>query len=81
MRLKEDDYKKAIFGVSYSIYNDETPDPKDVDILFHAVNKQFGKKVLSSGNQTYKKYKCPSCNEAVNRQDRYCNHCGQKLDW
>lgn len=27
------------------------------------------------------KYCCPNCNEEIMRQDKYCNHCGQAIDW
>ena len=79
-RLTELDYKKAMFGVSHSIYNDEAPDTKDIDILFHATKKQVAKKVLIMDG-TYKKYRCRGCGGAIKPRPQYCPHCGQKLEW
>ena len=29
----------------------------------------------------YAQYKCPNCNEGTSKEYKYCNECGQALDW
>lgn len=79
MKIKEEDYKKAIFSISSKIYDEEIPATKDIDILVHATNKQIGKKVAIS--EKYNSYRCPCCDNNVGRSNHYCSQCGQKLDW
>ena len=45
MRIKEEDYQKAIHSIVMKIYGDEIPAIKDIDILIHAAEKQIGKKL------------------------------------
>lgn len=32
-------------------------------------------------NSKTKAYSCPACIMSVSKGDRYCRHCGKKLDW
>ena len=79
MRIKEEDYKKAVFSISSKIYNEEIPATEDIDILVHATKKQIGKRVVL--NNEYNSYRCPCCNIIIYRSNQYCSQCGQKLDW
>ena len=79
MRIKEEDYKKAILSISSKIYDEEIPATKDIDILIYATKKQIAKKIAVS--EKYNSYRCPCCNDNVNRSAHYCSQCGQKLDW
>lgn len=79
MKIKEGDYRKAIFSISSKIYDEEIPATNDIDILVYAANKQIGKKVAVS--EKYNSYRCPCCNGNATRSMHYCGQCGQKLDW
>ena len=79
MRVKEDDYRKAILSVSAKIYDGEIPATGDMDILVWATKKQIGRKVVIS--EKYNSDRCPRCNYVVYRSNHYCSECGQKLDW
>ena len=79
MRIKEEDYQKAIFSISSKIYDEVIPASKDIDILVHATKKQIGKKVAISDK--YNSYRCPCCNGNVGCSNHYCGQCGQKLSW
>ena len=79
MRIKEEDYKKAVCLISSKIYNEEIQPTNDIDILVYATKKQIGKKVVISDR--YNNYRCPCCNGNVFRSAHYCSQCGQKLDW
>lgn len=46
-----------------------------------ALNKQIAKKPIFDDEQSFiRRYHCPECKCVVDAQ-RYCHHCGQKLDW
>jgi len=79
MRIKEDDYKKAVLSISEKVYENEIPATKDIDILVYAANKQIGKKVKLS--EKFNSNRCPCCDKVVFRSEHYCSQCGQKLDW
>lgn len=79
MRLKEDDYKKAILSVSAKIYDEKIPATGDMDILVYAAKKQIGKRVAVSSK--FNSYRCPICDIIVTRSQHYCSQCGQKIDW
>ena len=36
---------------------------------------------LNYGGFKIGNYKCPSCDEIINKKNTCCSHCGQKLDW
>lgn len=53
--------------------------PIFVDVRF----RHHGKNV-SDGQSLDKCYKCPNCNTHIFHvwdSEKYCDHCGQKLDW
>ena len=79
MRIKEEDYKKAIFSISSKIYDEKIPATEDMDILVYATKKQIGKRVV--WNNKYNNYRCPCCNGQIHRSNHYCSQCGQKLNW
>lgn len=46
-----------------------------------ALNKQIAKKPIFDDEQSFiRRYHCPECKCVVDAQ-RYCHHCGQKLDF
>lgn len=78
MRIKEENYQKAIHSIVMKIYDDEIPATKDIEILIHAAEKQIGKKVVL--NNKYNSYRCPCCDKVVGVSEHYCSQCGQKLN-
>ena len=60
---------------------------RTIDTVKIALEKQIQKKVTSKRNEDYDYLKnvligqCSSCNWTVLHYERYCSHCGQKLDW
>lgn len=79
MKLKEEDYQKAILSVSSKIYDEQIPATIDMDILIYAAKKQIGQKVVV--NEKYNGYRCPRCNYVAYGSNHYCSECGQKLSW
>ena len=45
MRLKEDDYRKAILSISSKVYDEEIPATGDLDVLVYAAKKQIAARV------------------------------------
>lgn len=79
MRIKPDEYEKALFTIETKIYNDVIPATSDMDIATKAIKKQIGKKVVISSR--YGSHRCPCCDKVFYPSDKYCSQCGQKLDW
>lgn len=52
-----------------------------VDECRAAVEKQKEKKPIPEGGRFINYYRCPQCNEYVHFKDRFCDDCGQKLNW
>ena len=58
-----------------------------IDTVKIALEKQLPKKVTSKKYVDYEYLKnvligqCGSCKWTVLHYERYCSHCGQKLDW
>ena len=55
---------------------------EECDICIEALEKQIAKKPIVVCVRR-SRYKCPTCNEAVqiNYDMTYCNECGQKILW
>lgn len=79
---------KASRDYRYSHYAHTDDDGKAFDMAIKALEKQIAKKTKVKKYSFYphstlikSRYgKCPNCGtEQVD--DRYCAHCGQKLDW
>ena len=77
MKIKEDDYRKAILRVGMDIYDDIIPVSRDIEIILYAAKKQIGENPVLSSNKVG--YCCPSCNKPIYASDRYCSRCGQKI--
>ena len=69
-------------------------EPSDIKNAIDALDKQIPKKPISNkvkvgkvkvGNGWWCKgttiHKCPICDEYATRTSKYCNQCGQALDW
>lgn len=53
--------------------------PSFIDVRFRHHGKH-----ISDGSSLDKCYKCPNCNSHIFHtfdSDKYCIHCGQRLDW
>ena len=52
-----------------------------LDMSIKALEKQIPKKPTFDDESSFiRRYHCPECKCVVDIQ-RYCHHCGQKLDW
>ena len=50
-------------------------------VAIELCEKQIAKKPIFDDEQSFiRRYHCPECKCVVDAQ-RYCHHCGQKLDW
>ena len=60
---------------------------KSIEIAIQALEKQIPMKVKNSGDRIPFEWYCPSCGELLcddgykDTYIKYCEHCGQKLDW
>ena len=58
-----------------------------IQIAIQALEKQVPRKVKNSGDRIPFEWYCPSCGELLcddgykDTYIKYCEHCGQKLDW
>lgn len=87
----------AIFGEIKEIIKDNSLDTVivlDETAIAEAIKKQIPKKPIANkvkaekvkvGNGWWCKgttiHKCPICDEYAGRTSKYCNQCGQALDW
>ena len=54
---------------------------KAFEMGINALEKQIAKKPIFDDEQSFiRRYHCPECKCVVDAQ-RYCHHCGQKLDF
>lgn len=58
-----------------------------IDMAIQALEKQVLMKVKNSGERIPFEWHCPACGELLcddgykDTYIKYCEHCGQKLDW
>ena len=51
-------------------------------VLQELVDKETPKKTTKEVNEHYDyDYYCPNCKGNVNRFNKYCKNCGQRIDW
>lgn len=56
-------------------------DANAYEVCKKALEKQIAKKPIFDDEQSFiRRYHCPECKCVVDAQ-RYCHHCGQKLDF
>lgn len=84
---------KLDIGYNYGLYGIPNTITKDFSTLQELVDKATPKKpkniyigLLTDCDDEFnisygKKGYCPCCNEGQTEWDRYCNKCGQALDW
>ena len=51
------------------------------DTTFAALEKQVPKSYDIRCNASGVCYDCPECGVKIDRYDKYCFNCGQKIDW
>jgi hypothetical protein len=80
---KHEEYQKALDSICGRCFKDTEGHKK---VLQELVDKATQKKVkepklLNGHKNTFIDGYCPNCNEHNFRCNKYCMHCGQKLDW
>lgn len=70
--------------------NSKTPNAHALDVAIQALEKQIAKKPIDKSNNPHDWHvmACPCCEHTfwnsgqfVHYQPKFCNYCGQKLDW
>ena len=70
--------------------NSKTPNAHALDVAINALEKQIAKKPIDKSNNPHYWHvmACPCCEHTfwnsgqfVHYQPKFCNYCGQKLDW
>ena len=88
--------KQFCIGVDYSDNKDMTAMciyDKQAEMVIKALEKEISKNVSGLRTKvkaldvetkqvlTYDCAKCPSCGKWLSQVNRYCQYCGQRLDW
>lgn len=73
---------ERVFSNSPDIVSDE--DIESVEFAIEAMEKQEPMKPYkyrTEGDMSQDVYECIECETVIFRNDKYCRHCGQKVDW
>lgn len=76
---------------AFCLHNDPNVKSDDIEEIINMSINALGKQIAKKPIQPYKTneiwdwhYDCPICKQIVgigNIKDKYCNNCGQKIDW
>lgn len=84
MQNKPMDYAAMVGAPAFAYgYKFVYPDPEDyaIDEAINALEKQISQKPIQDSYCGFVTYECPKCHSEVKNGQKYCDDCGQKLDW